>query len=299
MAKVIGKDVMDNFLRAEPQKDLPASVGEDGALEQVQDFYAWIRDYWIELSKGPSGEDTHMLNFGFWDESTSNLYEAHLRFQEKLYSFLAGIQEGMSGLEIGCGIGGVAVNLVRSRKVYLTCLDLVKDQLERTQALAAQFQCSQSMTFRQGDAMAMPFDDESFDFSYCIESTFHYQDKAAFAGENFRILRPGSLSIVADITCTNPEGVRFRSGNYFCSGDSLQMVLEDAGFEVLKRGDFGPHVFKPLRDYLKAFSKSRNDKLSKYWNLVLTNYAALAAEGIMGYEIFQLRKPMKLDQSNS
>ena len=36
----------------------------------------------------------------------------------------------------------------------------------------------------------------SFDFSLCIESSFHYDDKETFFAENFRVLKPGGILLL-------------------------------------------------------------------------------------------------------
>jgi MPBQ/MSBQ methyltransferase len=48
------------------------------------------------------------------------------------------------------------------------------------------------------DAMALSFPDESFDVVWSIEAGPHMPDKAVFAGELLRVLKPGGVLVVAD-----------------------------------------------------------------------------------------------------
>lgn len=259
-------------------------------VRQVGDFYAWSRDYWIELGRRADGVSSGMLNFGLWEEHTSNMFDAQENLRRSIVRCLDVLPPRACGLEVGCGIGGAAIRLAQERDVALTCMDLVPAQLEigRKQARAARLE--KRIEFRQGSSMDMPFQNGMFDFSYCIESSFHYPNKSAFFRENFRVLKPGAVAVVADITCENNSLVTFRKDNYFCSVEESRQLMHEAGFTVEKIVRIGDRVFHPLRIYVENFNAGRRDKLSRYWNLVLKNYAELFDQGNMGYDIFVLSK---------
>lgn len=259
-------------------------------MRHVGDFYAWSRDYWIELGRSDTGTGSGMLNFGLWEKHTANMFDAQENLRGSIMSHLGELPPGASGLEIGCGIGGAAIRLAQERDVVLTCMDLVPAQLEIGQALAQAAKLENRIEFRQGSSMDMPFQNGTFDFSYCIESSFHYPDKLAFFRENFRVLKPGATAVVADITCENNTLVTFRRDNYFCSVEGTRQLMQEAGFTVEKIVRIGDQVFHPLRIYVEKFNAGRRDKLYRYWNLVLKNYAELFDRGDMGYDIFVLRK---------
>ena len=54
------------------------------------------------------------------------------------------------------------------------------------------------MQFQTGDAMALSFPDASFDAVWSVEAGPHIPDKAAFAKELLRVLRPDGVLVVAD-----------------------------------------------------------------------------------------------------
>ena len=261
------------------------------SAKQVEDFYDWTRNYWMDLARRPDGTDSGMLNFGFWDEATCHMFDAQENLRSLIVGLLGDIPSGARVLEIGGGMGGAAVTFAQEHNdVALTCMDLAPGQLQIAQNRARQAGQNQRIEFRQGSSMDMPFTDETFDFSYCIESSFHYPDKLAFFRENYRVLKPGATAVVADITCVDNLQVKFRSGNYFCDAEDMQRQMKEAGFVVTRFVRIGDKVFNQLKRHIEDFYGGRRDKLCRYWNLVLKNYAELFNNNNMGYDIFVLRK---------
>ncbi len=259
-------------------------------IQQVAGFYNWSRNYWIELASLPDGTTSGMLNFGLWQEDTTTLFDAQENLRREVFRHLPALAGGAAGLEIGCGIGGAAVRLAKERDVHLTCLDLVAEQLELGRSLADRHGLGAQIDFTLGSSMSMPFDDSSFDFSYCIESSFHYPDNQAFLRENQRVLKPGAATLIADITCSDNSRVGFRRGNHYRSVTDMTAAMLAAGFTDVGVTRIGDRVFKPLQAFAEAFGHGRRDKLQKYWRLVLRNYEKLWEEGVMGYDIFVGRK---------
>lgn len=269
------------------------TAGHDSVADLVRDvgdFYAWSRDYWVDLGRDDDGACSGMLNFGLWEENTEKMFDAQENLRRLIVRCLGGLPPGSRGLDIGCGIGGAAIRLARERDVAMTGMDLVPAQLEIGRGLAEKAGAAGRIEFRPGSSMNMPFQDEAFDFSYCIESSFHYPDKRAFFRENFRVLKPGAAAVVADITCEDNARVSFRKGNYFPALAEMRRLMGEAGFLVEDTVRIGDRVFQPLLSYVEKFNAGQRGKLRRYWNLVLKNYAVLFDQGKMGYDIFVLRK---------
>ncbi len=257
---------------------------------EVQNFYNWSRNYWIELSRSSEGEISYALNFGLWTPDTANLYEAQNVFWEKIVTLFGELSEKTHGLEIGCGIGGFAIKLAKEKNIQLTCLDLMSEHLAIAQQHAKQVGVDSQIDFQQGNAISVPCEDNTFDFVYCIESSFHYPDKQKFLKEIYRVLKNNGIFILADITCEDNRLVKFKKGNYFPSFAEIQAEIEKAGFLISKNSDIGENVFEPLRNHIKNHNKGERSKLAKYWELVLYNYAKLSKQGKMAYVLFQLSK---------
>jgi len=206
-------------------------------------------------------------------------------------SLFGQLPEEAQGLEIGCGIGGFAVKLATEKNVNLTCLDVMPEHLAIAQQHAKHQGVDTQIDFQPGNAISVPCEDKTFDFAYCIESSFHYPDKQKFLKEVYRVLKSNCIFILADMTCENNALVKFKKGNYFPSHAEIQTEIEKAGFHILKQMNIGAQVFESLKNHIKRYNNGgQRNKLEKYWELVLHNYTQLFKQNQMEYEIFQLGK---------
>jgi ubiquinone/menaquinone biosynthesis C-methylase UbiE len=260
--------------------------------KQISNFYAWVRDYWTNLTISGKGQKNGMLNFGYWPSGTDNLYDAQMNLFDLVASFLSSMPTISHGLEIGCGLGGYAVGIAKKYKYTITCLDLLDEHLEITKAYAKENDVEKHICLHAGNSMEMySFEASTFDFAYCIESSFHYPNKQKFIDEVYKVLKPGTVFVFADITCENAERITFKAGNYFASELDLVSYFQNAGFEIEQSEKIGMKVFKPLLDYIKPSNRQKKSKIARYWELVLTNYALLADQNLMDYQLYKLRKP--------
>ncbi len=98
-------------------------------------------------------------------------------------------------LDVGCGIGGSSRILARDYGFAVTGITISPQQVERAQQLTAK---ELNVQFLVDDAMALSFPDASFDVVWSIEAGPHMPDKAVFATELMRVLKPGGVLVVAD-----------------------------------------------------------------------------------------------------
>lgn len=261
--------------------------------QEISDFYALIRDYWGDLSSVGANERSCMLNFGFWPEGVASLHEAQSAFLDRILLDIPQLPPGQRGLEIGCGIGGISINvLLRRPDVHMTALDIAESQLTLARGNAARYGVQDRLEGTAGNSMDLPLGDAQFDFTLCIESSFHYDDKERFLREAFRTLKPGGVMVLADITCKRVERIRFRQGNHFESPETYLQLIDKTGFALARAQDIGPQVYGPLYQFLSEFNHTQRSAVSRYWSLVLSNYSQLMASGDMGYYVFTLRKPL-------
>ncbi|MFN5856197.1 MAG: methyltransferase domain-containing protein [Pseudanabaenaceae cyanobacterium] len=98
-------------------------------------------------------------------------------------------------LDVGCGIGGSSRILARDYNFKVTGVTISPQQVKRAQELTPP---EVTATFMVNDAMALSFPDHSFDVVWSVEAGPHMADKAAFAKELLRVLKPGGILVVAD-----------------------------------------------------------------------------------------------------
>jgi MPBQ/MSBQ methyltransferase len=102
---------------------------------------------------------------------------------------------GTTVLDVGCGIGGSSRILAHDYKFAVTGITISPQQVQRAQELTPN---GLNVQFQVDDAMALSFPDTSFDVVWSIEAGPHMPDKAVFALELMRVLKPGGVLVVAD-----------------------------------------------------------------------------------------------------
>lgn len=96
-------------------------------------------------------------------------------------------------LEVAAGTGAVTRVLadVLPATVVITATDLNPPMIERARSVGT----SRPVHWQQADAMALPFDDASFDVVVCQFGAMFFPDHAAAFAEVRRVLRPGGTFV--------------------------------------------------------------------------------------------------------
>jgi SAM-dependent methyltransferase len=117
-----------------------------------------------------------------------------VRSAENSLAFLAAqLRPGDRLLDCGCGPGSLTLDLARRLNPgQVIGIDITDDHLAVGRAAAEQAGL-ENVEFRVGDAMALPFDDASFDVVLLHTVLDHVRDPAAALAEACRVLCPGGL----------------------------------------------------------------------------------------------------------
>lgn len=107
------------------------------------------------------------------------------------------IPAGGSLLEIAPGPGYFCIELARLGNYRITGLDISKSFVDIAQANAAR--AGIQATFRQGNASQLPFEQESFDFTFCQAAFKNFSEPVRAIAEMYRVLRPGGTSLIVDM----------------------------------------------------------------------------------------------------
>jgi cytochrome P450/ubiquinone/menaquinone biosynthesis C-methylase UbiE len=101
-------------------------------------------------------------------------------------------------LEVGCGAGfNVSEQFRRNPSWWVTALDLDREMVERTRATLRTN--LQQVATVQGNALALPFHDDTFDLVMCLGILHHVGDWRLGLRELRRVTRSGGQVIVADL----------------------------------------------------------------------------------------------------
>ncbi len=113
-------------------------------------------------------------------------------------------------LEVSSGPGYISIEMARLLpEIELVGLDISDTMVEIATRNASEYGVSQRVTFRQGDAADMPFEDSSFDFVISSGALHHWKKPPEIFKEIHRVLKPGCRALVNDLRRDVPaESVR-------------------------------------------------------------------------------------------
>jgi MPBQ/MSBQ methyltransferase len=165
---------------------------------QSADSVANAYDQWTEdgILEFYWGEHIHLGHYGSPPRSKDFL-AAKVDFVHEMVKWggLDRLPQGQTLLDVGCGIGGSSRILARDYGFSVTGVTISPQQVQRAQALTPTGLTAQ---FKVDDAMALSFPDASFDVVWSVEAGPHMPDKAVFAKELMRVLKPGGVLVLAD-----------------------------------------------------------------------------------------------------
>jgi SAM-dependent methyltransferase len=104
------------------------------------------------------------------------------------------LERGARVVDVATGPGTLAV-LAARRGARVDALDFSPEMLTKLRARLATEQL-ESVTVHQGDGMALPFGDSSYDSGFSMFGLFMFPDRARGFAELHRVLRPGARAAV-------------------------------------------------------------------------------------------------------
>lgn len=102
-------------------------------------------------------------------------------------------------LDVGSGIGGPSRYLASKFGCRVTGLDLVEEYCRVADSLAKRVKLDNLLTYRQGDATHIPFDDATFDVVWTQHASMNIAYKKRFYSEMHRVLKPGGKLAIYDV----------------------------------------------------------------------------------------------------
>lgn len=106
---------------------------------------------------------------------------------------------GSRGLDAGCGIGHQAILLAEAvgPDGHITGLDILPDLLAYGKETVQEAGLAERITFREGDVSQLPFDDDSFDWTWSADCIgYPAGELAPVLKELIRVVKPGGSIIL-------------------------------------------------------------------------------------------------------
>jgi ubiquinone/menaquinone biosynthesis C-methylase UbiE len=204
-------------------------------------------------------------------------------------------------LELCSGIGGPARFLARTYGCRVSGIDLSefnhRTALQRTREAGL----DHLLTFLHGDALNIPFPDESFTHIFGCEGWCYFHDKVQLYKAAYRKLKPGGLIAFLESACESPVQLRTAELLGPVQYESLAQyasTLQSAGFAIVERYDTTELAYKDVASGMYRLITNRERIIAAageevYLGLleVWSEFLAYFSEGRLTHCGFIARKP--------
>lgn len=223
--------------------------------QQIGEFYDVSSALWEKIW----GEHMHHGYYGRSGDYKIERRDAQIDLIEELLAWgkIAPQNAPQNILDVGCGIGGSSLYLADKFAANVTGITLSPVQAARATERAIAADLDLRVQFQVANALKMPFEDNSFDFIWSLESGEHMPDKTQFIAECYRVLKPeGKLllatwchretSMAGDLTTDEikhlKEIYRVYCLPYVISLSEYQTIASQCSFNNLKTDDWSMAV---------------------------------------------------------
>jgi 27-O-demethylrifamycin SV methyltransferase len=194
-----------------------------------------------------------IINLGYWSHGAKSARDAQVAFVQELAAQLAPLQERRV-LDVGCGLAGPATILAADYGAYVDAVNINEQQVAWARQFIEGNRLQDRVRVHVGNAMELPFPDETFDAVFCLEAAHCFIQKARFLSEVRRVLRPGGKMVLADITSTTRlpllRWLPALKLNLLTAAD-WQTLFQSSGLAVEHQEFIGKAVYPGYRRWLK------------------------------------------------
>lgn len=219
----------------------------------------------------------HMHHGYYVPENRTDHVQAQVDLIDEVLAWSHVVESNVTNVvDVGCGIGGSSRHIANKYNCTSQGITLSPYQAQRGNELAKEQGLEESASFQVANALEMPFDDNSFDLVWSLESGEHMPDKPKFVNELFRVSKPGGRIIVVtwchrdldegETSLTKKEDGLLRKINrayylpQWCSVADYVEWMEENGATDVRREDWS-HIIAP---FWKAVIRSSLNVKSVY-----------------------------------
>ena len=178
---------------------------------------------------------------------------------------------GKHVLDIGCGIGGIDVLLVKEHgAAHVTGIDVEAPLIERANDTALRAGVADQVTCQLVSPGPLPFEDGTFDVVFSKDAMIHIPDKEAIYNEIFRVLKAGGQLAFSDWFGSDqpdtPElkewlvvvNLSLRMGSMEAAANLLQQI----GFSEIETNDRNAWYAQNILEELATLQGENYDRLA-------------------------------------
>jgi SAM-dependent methyltransferase len=149
-----------------------------------------------------------------------------------------GLEGGEEVLDVGCGLAGPARTLATAYGCRVTGIDITPEYCRVAEELNRRVGLQDRIVIQEGNALALPFEDRSFDVVWTMHVTMNIDDKETLYDQLARVLKPGGKLAFFDLLSGEGD-VHYPvpwaddpSISHLVDEDETRLLLSTAGFHV-------------------------------------------------------------------
>jgi ubiquinone/menaquinone biosynthesis C-methylase UbiE len=152
---------------------------------------------------------------------------------------LSDFTSDMRILDVGCGVGGSTRRLAHETGCCVTGVDSSAVYIDTAHRLTHLLNMQDRVSFYAASALALPFEDNSFDGVWSIQMNMNVEDKLSWLKELYRVVKPKGRVVLYEVCANKNTPVYFpvpwaqdSSISYLVEPDLFRELITSAGFEV-------------------------------------------------------------------
>lgn len=168
-------------------------------------------------------------------------------------------------VDIGCGLGGTARFVADRYKCRVTGIDLTAEYVDAGKILCRWTGLDDRVFLHQGSAVAMPFENDTFDGAFMMHVGMNIGNKAGLFAEISRVLRSGALFGIYDVMRIGEGELLYpvpwaavAVSSAVATPVQYKVALQAAGFSIdyeRNRHEFAINFFRQVETTAEAMKK--------------------------------------------
>ena len=162
-------------------------------------------------------------------------------------------------LDVGCGIGGPARHLAYTYGCRVDGIDLTTELVETGRVLTERCKLADRVVLQVGNALELPYPDQTFDVVWCQNVTMNIADKAGLLAGVYRVLKRGGLFTATEYSVGPGGDIIFpvpwaydASMNFLEPADVMRTQYHMAGFRILEWMNYSDKAIEHYERMLSA-----------------------------------------------
>jgi 27-O-demethylrifamycin SV methyltransferase len=244
--------------------------GQNTQFSDVADVYDQLSEFFTTILGGS-------IHLGYFAEGDTLSDNAMVAASERLTGMMIdkiAVDRGQRVLDVGCGTGQPALELVRARDVEVVGITVSEEQVAAATELSRASGLSDRLSFQLTDVMDLPFETDTFDAAWLFESLPHMSDRLRALQQVARVVRPGGKIALTDFVQIAPMTEQEREAaarlmesfhlGGFCPLEQYPDLIRAAGLEVVEVNDISANTIRSDDAFLDQFLTNLRAKAAKF-----------------------------------